>query len=132
MTTTETAGPGPGYKSHPEHKVALAREGRRIRVTLGGETIAETTNAVTIHEADYPPVQYIPREDVRTETMTPTDNSTHCPFKGDASYWSISAGGKTAENAVWSYERPFDEVAEIKDYMAFYPKRVDAIEVQDA
>ena len=132
MTSVETAGPGPGYKRHPEHRVELSREGKRVRVTFGGETIADTTDAITIHEADYPPVHYIPSGDVRTELMTPTDNSTHCPFKGDASYWTINAGSETAENAVWAYKRPFDEVADIKDYMAFYPNRVDAINVDDA
>lgn len=132
MSDADTDGPGPGFKRNPNHKVDLVRDGKRVRVILGGETIAETVNAITIREADYPPVAYIPREDVRTDLMTPTDNSTHCPFKGDASYWTVTAGGKTAENAVWSYERPFDEVADIKDYMAFYSNRVDAITVENA
>jgi uncharacterized protein (DUF427 family) len=128
----QTAGPGPGYVRAPEHTITLEREGKRVSVVFNGETIAETTNAITLHEANYPPMYYLPREDVRAEVLTPTEHSTHCPFKGDASYWSIAVGDKESENAVWSYELPFDEVAEIKDHMAFYADRMDAIGVEDA
>jgi len=125
----QTAGPGPGFAKKPEHTVTLEREGKRVSVVFNGETIAESTNAVTLHEANYPPMYYLPREDVRAEVLTATAHHTHCPFKGDASYWSIKVGDKDSENAVWSYEIPFDEVAEIKDHMAFYPDRMDAISV---
>jgi uncharacterized protein (DUF427 family) len=132
MTATpQTAGPGPGYTRAPEHTITLEREGKRVSVVFNGETIAETTNAITLHEANYPPMYYLPRGDVRADVLTRTDHSTHCPFKGDASYWSIAVGGKESENAVWSYELPFDEVAEIKDHMAFYADRMDAIDVAD-
>lgn len=132
MTATETAGPGPGFIKHPEHTVTLSHDGNRVRVVFNGETIAETDAAITMHEASYPPVYYLPRGDVRAEVLNRTDHSTHCPFKGDASYWSIAVGDKSSENAVWSYERPFDEVAEIKDYVAFYGNRMDEIAVSDA
>ena len=132
MTATETAGPGPGFIKHPEHTVTLSHDGKRVRVVFNGETIAETDAAITMHEANYPPVYYLPRGDVRAEVPNRTDHSTHCPFKGDASYWTIAVGDKSSENVVWSYERPFDEVAEIKDYVAFYGNRMDEIAVSDA
>jgi len=128
----QTAGPGPGFAKKPEHTITLEREGKRVSVVFNGETIAETTEAITLREANYPPVYYLPREAVRAEVLTPTDHSTHCPFKGDASYWTITVGGKQSENAVWSYEIPFDEVVEIKNHMAFYADRMDAIDVADA
>jgi uncharacterized protein (DUF427 family) len=76
-----------------------------------------------------PPVQYIPRSDVVMERLQPTQHSTHCPYKGDASYFSITVDGKTAENAIWSYENPDQAVEQIKEYLAFYPNRVDRIEM---
>jgi len=128
----QTAGPGPGFAKKPEHTITLEREGKRVSVVFNGETIAETTDAITLHEANYPPVYYLPREAVRAEVLTPTDHSTHCPFKGDASYWTIKVGDKASENAVWSYEIPFDEVVEIRNHMAFYADRMDAIHVAGA
>jgi len=128
----QTAGPGPGFANKPEHTITLEREGKRVSVVFNGETIAETTNAITLREANYPPMYYLPRADVRADVLTRTEHSTHCPFKGDAAYWSIKVGDKDSENAVWSYEIPFDEVVEIKDHMAFYADRMDAIDVADA
>ena len=131
-TAPQTAGPGPGYARAPEHTITLEYEGQRVTVVFNGETIADTTNAITLREANYPPVYYLPRGDVRADVLTPTEHSTHCPFKGDASYWTITVGDKASENAVWSYEIPFDEVVEIKDHMAFYADRMDAIDVKNA
>jgi uncharacterized protein (DUF427 family) len=112
----------------PDHPITITPNAKPVRVTLGGEVIAETTHALRLREASYPPVSYIPRADARMNLFTKTSNASHCPYKGDASYYSVAAGGKTAENAVWSYEMPFPATAEIKDYLAFYPNRVDAIE----
>ncbi len=112
----------------PDHPITLTRNPRRVRVRFGGQIVAETTRALTLQEANYPPVQYIPREDADMSAFTRTAHHTHCPYKGDASYFTLSAGDRTAENAVWSYEQPFPAVAEIKEYLAFYPSRVDAIE----
>jgi uncharacterized protein (DUF427 family) len=112
----------------PDHPITVARNANRVRVTFAGKTIADTTHALTLREAGYPPVQYIPRTDVVMSLLTPTAHASHCPYKGDASYFSISADGRTAENAVWSYERPFPAMAEIAGYLAFYPNRVDRIE----
>jgi uncharacterized protein (DUF427 family) len=96
-------------------------------VAVGGETIVDTTRALSLKEASYPAVFYVPRADARMDLLSKTAHSTHCPYKGDASYYSISAGGKQAENAVWSYETPFPAMAQIEGYLAFYPDRVDSI-----
>ena len=112
----------------PDHPITIARNGRRIRITFAGRIIAETTQALTLREASYKPVHYIPRGDADMSLLARTTHSTYCPYKGDASYFSIGVDGRKVENAVWSYEHPFPAMAEIKDYLAFYPSRVDAIE----
>ncbi len=112
----------------PDHPITITPNRNRVRVTFAGEVIADTTHALTLQEASYPPALYIPRADTKMELLTSTSNATHCPYKGDASYFSIAAGGKTAENAVWSYATPFPAMTEIKEYLAFYPNRVDKIE----
>jgi uncharacterized protein (DUF427 family) len=99
-----------------------------VKVTYAGKVVADTTNALTLQEASYPGVQYIPRADVDQSLLSKTTNSTHCPYKGDASYYSIKVGDKIAENAVWTYEQAFPAVSGIEGYLAFYPNRVDAIE----
>jgi len=119
---------GPGYKQNPEHRIALTREAKRVRVLAAGQTIAESSDAIILREATYPLVYYFPRRDVRMDALVRTDHHTYCPYKGEASYFSISAGGRTIENAVWSYEHPYDEVVEIREYLAFYPRKVDLIE----
>jgi uncharacterized protein (DUF427 family) len=99
-----------------------------VRVTFGGVVIADTTRALTLREASYPAVQYIPRADAKMDLLKPTANASHCPYKGDASYFSILADGRTAENAVWSYDNPFPAMTDIAGHLAFYPNRVDKIE----
>ncbi len=118
---------GPGYLEHPEHRVAVEPFRGRVVVEVGGEPIADTREALALEEGNYPPVLYVPRRDVRMDRLVKTTLTTHCPFKGDASYFSVEGG---AENAVWSYETPYDEVMSIKDYLAFYPNRVDAIRAE--
>jgi uncharacterized protein (DUF427 family) len=119
---------GPGYAKHPEHKVVVEASRERVTVSFGGEVLADTTNALRLREASYAPVFYIPRSDVRMDRLERTSHKTHCPFKGDASYFTIdNHEGKRAENAVWTYETPFDEVMSIKEYVAFYPSKVDSI-----
>lgn len=113
----------------PDHPISITPTAQRVRVTLGGAVVAETTQALTLQEASYPAVQYVPRTDAVMALLEKTGRSTHCPYKGDASYYSIAAGGKRAENAVWSYEAPFPAMAGIAGYLAFYPDRVDAIEI---
>ena len=111
----------------PDHPITITKNPKRVVVTAGGKTIADSTDALTLKEASYPAVQYIPRKDADMTLLTRTDHSTHCPYKGDASYFSIPSAGPEGINAVWTYEHPHAAVAEIKDHLAFYPDRVDAI-----
>ena len=117
---------GPGYRQHPEHRVDLAREPERVQVIFDSEKTADSSNVITVKETDHDPVYYFPREDVQMQRLVRRDHHTHCPFKGEASYYFLS-NDRAAENAVWSYERPYDEVLEIKDRLAFYPENVDFI-----
>ncbi len=116
----------------PDHPIDIAPSRTRVRVIVAGKTIADTTDALSLREASYPPVIYVPRKDVDMAALEKTTLSTHCPYKGDASYFSIPAGGARSKNAIWSYEDPFDAVLAIKDHVAFYADRVDAIEVTPA
>lgn len=115
----------------PDHPIIIERNSHRIVITLGGKVIADTTDALILREASYPAVQYIPRKDVAMSALERTDHGSYCPYKGDASYFSIPAGGERSVNAIWTYETPYDAVAEIKDHLAFYPDRIDAIEEKD-
>ena len=114
----------------PNHPISIERNPGRVIVSVAGRVIADTREALTLYEAHYPPVQYIPRKDVHMTLLARTERSTYCPYKGDASYFSIPAGGERSVDAVWSYETPYTAVAGIKDHLAFYPDRVDGIEVQ--
>jgi len=113
-----------------DHPISIERNPTRIVVTVAGRVIADTRNALTLREADYPPVQYIPREDVDLSQLKRTDHTTYCPYKGDCSYYSVPAGGKKSINAVWTYENSYPAVAQIKEHVAFYPDRVDKIAEQ--
>jgi uncharacterized protein (DUF427 family) len=117
---------GPGYRQHPEHHVDLAREPQRVQVVFNGEKIADSSNVITVKETGHDPVYYFPRQDVQMQRLVRSDHHTHCPFKGEASYYSLS-NDRPAKNAVWSYERPYDEVLEIKGRLAFYPENVHFI-----
>jgi len=112
----------------PDHPIAIERHTGRIVVTLGGETIADSRDALTLREASYPAVWYIPRKDVAMAALERSAHTSYCPYKGEASYFGIPAGGARSGDAVWSYEAPYDAVATIKDHLAFYPDRVDSIE----
>ena len=114
----------------PDHPISVQHNPAHVLVSIAGRVIADTRNALTLREADYSPVQYIPREDVDLSQLKRTDHATYCPFKGDCSYYSIPVGGKKSVNAVWSYEDPFPAVAQIKGHVAFYPDRVDEIAEQ--
>jgi uncharacterized protein (DUF427 family) len=111
----------------PDHPISIEANPSRVVVKVGGKVIANTCDALTLREASYPAVQYIPRRDVDTAALTRSEHTTYCPYKGDASYYSIPAGGDRSRNAVWTYETPFEAMAQIKDYVAFYPDRVDEI-----
>jgi uncharacterized protein (DUF427 family) len=114
----------------PDHPIAVEPNPARIVVSIAGRVLADTQNALTLREADYPPVQYIPLEDVDRSLIQETDHTSYCPFKGDAGYYSIPAGGERSVNAIWTYRDPHAAVAEIKDHVAFYPDRVDTIDEQ--
>jgi uncharacterized protein (DUF427 family) len=111
----------------PDHPITIERNPARVVVTVGGRVIADTRSALTLREASYPPVQYIPRSDVDLSALRRTDHASYCPYKGDAAYYSIPAGGNCSVNAVWTYEAPYDAVAAIAGHLAFYPDRVDSI-----
>ncbi len=110
------------------HAISIEKNSKRIKVTFNGTLIADTQKALVLKEGPLPPVNYIPREDVQMSYLQRTDHSTHCPFKGDASYFTVSVNDKTEDNAVWTYEAPIEAVAPIKDYVVFYPEKMDAIE----
>ena len=121
--------PAPGYRKHPGHRIETKPAEERVRVTFNGEVIADTRDAIRMVEAMEgstvaPVVYYIPRKDVRMERLVRTAHQTYCPFKGQASYYSLKDG---PENAVWTYEQPYDEMLAIKEHLAFYPDKVDAI-----
>lgn len=112
----------------PDHPITIEPNPRRVRVVLGGVIVAETTRALTLREARYPPVQYIPRQDLAPDLFERSGKRTHCPYKGEASYLSVTAGGLERRDAAWSYETPYPAVAAIAGHVAFYPDKVDAIE----
>jgi len=124
-----SANSGPGFKKYPDHRITTKPAGARVQVKVNGEVIADTSDAIELHEpmagsTVAPVVYYIPRRDVKMERLVRTSHQTYCPFKGHASYYSLANG---PENAVWSYEQPYDEMTAIKELIAFYPNKVDSI-----
>jgi uncharacterized protein (DUF427 family) len=114
----------------PDHPISIERNPARVVVSVAGRGVADTRNALTLREAAYPAVQYIPGEDVEFSRLERSNHVTHCPYKGDCIYYNVPAGGKKSVNAVWSYEDPFPAVVQIKGHVAFYPERVDEIAQQ--
>ena len=114
----------------PDHPITITPARGRITVTVAGRHIADTREALTLKEGAYSPVHYIPRKDVDMSQLERTSHQTYCPYKGDCSYYSIPLGAERSVNAVWTYEAPYVAVAAIKDHVAFYPHRVDAIDEQ--
>ena len=111
----------------PDHPISIDANPSRVVVTVGGKVIADSRDALTLREATYPAVQYIPRQDVDMLALKRSKHTSYCPYKGEASYYDIPAGGDRSLNAVWTYETPFEAMAQIKDYVAFYTDRVDEI-----
>jgi uncharacterized protein (DUF427 family) len=114
----------------PDHPITIEPNTSRVVVTVAGQIVADSRNALTLREAGYPAVFYVPRKDVDMTKLARTDHATYCPYKGDAAYFSIAAGGERAVNAVWTYESPFPAVEPIREHLAFYTDRVDSIEEQ--
>ena len=112
----------------PDHPITIEHNPKRVVVLVGGAVLADSRDALILREADYPPVQYIPRKDVDMTRLMRSAHATYCPYKGDCAYFSVPSGGERGTNAAWTYEAPYDAVAAIKDHLAFYPERVDAVE----
>jgi len=108
-----------------DHAVTMTACTKRVSVLFNGETIADSRRTLVFSEIGYKPVYYFPRKDVRMDLLQPTEHRSHCPFKGDAVYWTLKSDGRIAENTAWSYEVPYQEVAKIKDYIAFDMMQMD-------
>ncbi len=132
MREANTAEERPAHPPMPaDYRIDLEPSPNRVRVVFAGETVADSTRAVLMLESRHQPVHYFPRDDVRMDLMRRTDHHSHCPFKGDASYWTVRVGERIAENAVWSYEDPFGKVSGIKGYVAFYRDKIDVLTEHD-
>jgi uncharacterized protein (DUF427 family) len=112
----------------PDHPITIEPNRKRVRVVFNGHVVADSTRALTLRESSLRPVQYIPRADADMRHFVRSGHTTHCPYKGDAAYYSLSVDGRIAQNAVWTYEAPYPAMASIKEYLAFYPDRVERIE----
>ena len=118
------ANPSPGFQRNPSHTITVEPFDGVVTVVFSDAILASTNKALVLREANYPPVFYVPFEDIYFELLKRSDTSTHCPYKGNASYWNASAAGEAVDDVMWAYERPFDEMTEIKDHGAFYPNKV--------
>jgi uncharacterized protein (DUF427 family) len=113
----------------PDHPITISPVAGKVRVTVAGRIVAESSRALRLEEKGYPPAYYLPRNDADMSLLVRTQHFTYCPYKGDCTYYSIPIGESKSENAVWTYEKPHEAVASIREYLAFYSSRVDAIEV---
>jgi|SRR4051812_34640732 uncharacterized protein (DUF427 family) len=120
----------PVLQPGPDHPITVTPNHNRVVVTVGGKVIADTRNALTLQESTYPPVQYVPLDNVDQSALERTATESYCPYKGEASYYSIVVDGDKAVDAVWEYQDPYPPVAGIKGHVAFYPDRVDSIDVE--
>ncbi|WP_323121149.1 DUF427 domain-containing protein [Burkholderia alba] len=128
MSNDARNAPRPVRIPGPDHPITIERHPARVVVTVAGKVVADTRAALSLREANYPPVLYIPRSDADMTLFERTHHATYCPYKGDCAYYSIPAGGERSVNAVWTYEHPYEAVEPIRGHLAFYPDRVDAIE----
>ena len=113
----------------PDHPITIEEKQAHVTVSVAGKVIADTREALSLKEASYPAVVYVPRKDVDMSLLEKTSHTTYCPYKGECSYYSISAGGERSVNTIWTYESPYPSVGRIKDYMAFYPDRINSIDI---
>lgn len=111
-----------------QHPITIERNPKRVVVKFNGHVVADTTHALTLREATLAPVQYIPRADVDMALLERTTHASYCPYKGDAAYYTVRVDDRQAQNAVWTYETPYEAMVKIKEHLAFYPSRVDSIE----
>lgn len=122
MDVNASTNNAPGFAKYPDYAIVLERSGQEFVAILQGQPIAKTSNAIILKESNHKPVIYFPSEDIQLETVSQSEKDTYCPFKGTASYWSFG----DEKNIAWSYGDPFDEVLDIKNYVAFYTDRLDA------
>jgi uncharacterized protein (DUF427 family) len=115
----------PVLEPSAKHPITIEPTKGRVRVRINGQVVADTDAALQLNEAEYPAVQYIPFDDVKQDVLTRTGTSTYCPFKGDASYYSVTAAGDTVDDVIWTYEHPFPAVAAIAGHVAFYPNKAE-------
>jgi uncharacterized protein (DUF427 family) len=113
----------------PDHPITISPAEGKVRVTVAGRIVAESVLALRLEEKGYPPVYYLPRDHADMSLLVRTAHYSYCPYKGDCTYYSIPIGGSKSDYAVWTYEKPYAAVADIKEHLAFYASRVDAIEV---
>lgn len=125
--TADPAPPAPGFAQHPGYRVEILPCETRVRVEVGGVTIADSSRVLLLRETGHVPVYYFPKEDVRRELLAPSDHRTYCPFKGHANHWTLTLGDRRVENAAWSYESPYREVPGIRGAIAFYGEKVEAV-----
>ncbi|BBH68962.1 hypothetical protein ACTI_56470 [Actinoplanes sp. OR16] len=118
----------PRLQPGPDHPITIRPSTERVVVTVAGKVVADSRNALTLQEANYPPAYYVPLTDVDRSLLERTETTTYCPYKGEAGYYSIPAGGEKSVDAIWEYTAPYDAVAPIVNHVAFYPNRVDSIE----
>ena len=128
MNNTSSKGKEIKIPGH-DHPITISPAGGKVRVTVARRIVAESTQALRLEEKGYPPVYYLPRSEADMSLLERTTHYTYCPYKGDCTYYSIPIGGAKSEYAVWTYENPYEAVADTKEHLAFYPTRVDAIEV---
>lgn len=124
MNAHEKRNPAPGFAKNPAKQITVVPHPGTVTVSAGGVVVARSSAARVLTESPYPAAFYIPFADIDFSRLEKTSHATHCPYKGDASYWSVVPAGEKGVNAMWAYETPFDEMAEIKDHGAFYPDRV--------
>lgn len=122
--------PSPGHQKWPDHKVQESPAGQRITVEVGGRVVAESTHALRVDEDHHPVRYYFPRSDVEMECLTRSSTTTDCPFKGTAHYFHLTVGGRTHQDAVWSYEDPYDDHRQLKGLLAFYDDKIPEIHVR--
>ena len=130
MSTMAATGK-PVLEPDARHPITIEPNPARVVVSVAGRVVAETTRALTLREASYAPVQYVPLADIDTSLLTPSDHTSYCPYKGDCSYYSIPIGGEQSVNAVWEYRDPYPAVGEIRGRVAFYPDRVELVELEE-